>query len=422
MKKINPRFLIIGVLLALFLLAPQPSLAASKWQQVGGNGLGDATNFLLPTMEVWGSYIYAGVGRDVLGARIYRSSNGTTWNLMQDGFGSNDLNTLVDFKAFDHRLYATVGSEGGAPVSGEIWRSDTNGDTWTQFGTDGLGAAANTEFFQLQEFGGDLYVGSINAGGGQLFRTDGVLDGTPWENITANGFGDPNNIAIWGLASYDGYLWAGTENMTGAQIWRSTTGNAGSWTKYYDYATEGFPQYTVVNLFFSFKGHLYWSAGNMTTGAQIAKRLTDTTFSYSTNGLGDANNIRLSENALKLGDQIYFGTFNPSPGGTGGELFSSTDGLNATQIGADGFGDANNYALYAVAFRKFLYVGFSNATTGLQMYRRYSASSPTPSEEAVAVAEETPVTTLTTTLTTLPQTGAESIFNLFRKVISLVRR
>lgn len=370
MKRTGLRLLVFIVLVSLFCFNSPPALATTAWQQVGGNGLGDADNYLVPTMEVWNGAIYAGVGRLTTSARIYRSTNGTTWDLMEDDFGHNELNVLVDFKEFDGLLYAALGSETGAPVAGEIWRSDADGDTWTQFGNEGLGDANNTEFFQFQEFDGNLYVGSRNAGGGQLFRTDGTL----WEEITNDGFGDVNNETVWGLYSYDGYIWAGTLNDNGAQIWRSTTGDAGDWDLYYDYNAEGEAEYTVTNLFSDFKGHLYWSTGS-NNGAQIMERLTDSTFDYSIDGLGDANNIRLSENTLQIGSYIYFGTLNsPAWGGTGGELWMSQDGLTATQVGEDGFGDANNYALYAITFNKYLYVGFSNTTTGLQIWRRLSTS------------------------------------------------
>lgn len=379
MKKYGFKILVFSTLISLFCFWAPPAQATTVWRQVGGDGLGNAGNYLLPTMEVWNGAIYAGVGRAITSARIYRSTNGTTWDLMKDDFLHPGLNTLVDLHPFGTRLYASLGSEAFVPTTAEIWRSDADGDTWTQFGADGLGlplngALLNTEFMQFEEFGGKLYVGSRNdVTGGQLFRTDG----TTWEEITADGFGvlpAAANEAIWGLMSYDGYLYAGTLNDNGAQIWRSTTGDAGDWTKYFDYATEDAPQYYVTNLFASFKGHLYWSTGS-DNGAQIVERLTDDTFDYSIDGLGDANNIRLSENALQVGNYIYFGTMNsPTWGGTGGELWMSQDGLTATQIGADGFGDADNYALYAIAFKSYMYVGFSNADTGLQIWRRLSTS------------------------------------------------
>jgi len=371
MKATGLKALIFVVIVSLLCCwTPAPVKATTTWQQVGGNGLGDADNYLLPTMEVWNGYIYAGVGRLATSARIYRSSNGTSWESVEDDFGHAGLGTLVDLHPFDGRLYASVGSE-AIPTTAEIWRSDVDGDTWTQFGTDGLGDALNTEFMQMEEFNGMLYVGSRNAGGGQLFRTDGAMG---WDEITNDGFSDVENEAIWGLKSWGGYIWAGTLNDTGAQIWRSTTGDVGDWIKYYDYQTEGAPEFTVVNLLDDFKDHFYWSAGS-DAGFEIALRESDVLHFYTTGGMGDANNIRLSENATQVGDYVYFGTLNsPAWGGTGGELWISEDGLTATQVGEDGFGDANNYALYAIAFNKYLYIGFSNGDTGLQIYRRLSTS------------------------------------------------
>lgn len=368
MKKFGLKIAVFSTILSLFsFFTPTTTSAATAWQQVGGNGLGDPENVTVPVMTVWNGYIYAGVGRPDTSGRIYRSANGTTWDLVEDNFGHADLNMVVDLAAFDGYLYAALGSETATPVAGEIWRT-ADGTTWTQSGAEGLGDANNTEFYHFAEFDSQLYIGSINMGGGQLFRT---TDGVTWNNITNDGFGDNGNIIIWGLKSFGGYLWAGTENLAGGQVWRSTTGDTADWIKFSDYATLGQPQFTMINNFFDFDSHLFWTASSA-TGAIIAKRDSDALILSSVPGLGNIKNIWFSEGTAEVGGQVYIGTRNTT---TGGELWALTDGLTGTQIGEDGFGNVDNFALYAVTFNKYLYVGFSSSddTVGLQIFRRVSS-------------------------------------------------
>lgn len=345
--------------------------AGEHWQQVGTDGLGDADNTVVVTMETWSGAIYAGVANYVDGARIYRSTDGNTWTKVNlDGFGHGaNLSTIVDFESFGGQLYATTDNEVGGGQPGEIW-STADGTTWTQAGTDGLGHNHNVGFFHLASFGGQLYTGSSNGtDGGEIYRT---ADGTTWNLVaaTAAGFGDANNTIIWSLVSFGGWLWAGTFNPNGAQVWRSANGT--DWNLFLDYAAliPPAPQFTTVNNLIVFNDTLFWFARSA-IGAQIIKRVSDAELQGSLAGLGDANNDALSENTVISGVLGYFGSRNIV---TGGELWYSADGLNAAQIGEDGFGDANNFAIYALTYQNYLYIGFSNDVTGIQIWRRYFTS------------------------------------------------
>lgn len=371
MKKLIGK-LLVYLILGVILLWPFDLRAGYQWEQVGGNGFGDPTNSGVVDMEVWNGTIYAGIIRpNDSGARIYSSITGTNWTqaAIADGFGHAALNAIVDFQSFNGRLYATATDDKAVPTGiGEIW-STADGTNWAQSGAAGLGNANNRGFYKMEVFGGWLYAGSRNSvNGAELLRTQ---DGTNWAQANIDGFGSVNNVIIWGLKSFGGWLWAGTANANGAQVWRSTDG--ATWVKYFDYATTNPPQpgYTIVNNFHVFNNTLYWAAVSAAPGVGghiIMREASDVRLQVSMPGLGDNNNDLIGQNAVNVGSLVYFGTRN---GVTGGELWISWDGLNAIQIGQDGFGNVDNFALYALVWKDNLYVAFSNVNpaTGLQMFR-----------------------------------------------------
>ncbi len=367
------KFFIFLLSLAI-LLSPVSSIHAGEhWEQVGGNGLGDPNNGLITDMLVWNGYIYAAIGNNISGARVYRSADGNTWQKVSpDGFGHATLNVATDLESFGGRLYVSTGREVLGVVSGEIW-STADGLTWTQSGPDGLGNANNSEFFSLTVFNNELYTGSLNnVDGAELRKT---ADGNLWTQANVDGFGDANNTGIWGLKSFGGWLWAGTINDNGAQVWRSVDG--ANWpAAYFDFATviPPLPNYNVINSFNVYNNTLYWSAINGLDGGVIFKRHSDAFLETSVNGLGDINNDLLVHNIVTLENLVYFGSRNNT---TGGELWVSSDGIHAAQIGQDGFGNVDNFAIYALTFKDYLYIGLStdNVLKGLEIWRRYFTGS-----------------------------------------------
>ncbi len=330
-------------------------------------GLGDADNTIITNMETWNNAIYAGIENDIDGARIYRSTDGNTWvKVNNDGFGHVALNAIVDFQSFNGQLYASTADDDPVPAqTAEIWRS-ANGVAWNQSGNDGLGNANNFLFYELTVFNNQLYVGSFDDNNGaDLFRT---ADGTNWNNVVNDGFGDANNTAIFGLYSFGGWLWAGTGNVNGAQIWRSANGT--DWNLYFNY--DGQPlleNATAINHFFDYNGLLYWFGVNATEGAHIARRHDDILHTFFIGGLGDNNNIWFSDNTVISGSFLYFGTRNDT---TGGELWYTANFQNFTQIGQSGFGNIDNFAIYALTFKDYLYIGLStgNGAKGAEIWRQ----------------------------------------------------
>lgn len=330
--------------------------------------MGDPDNAFIPTLETWNNSIYAGIGNYVDGARIYRSTDGDVWTKVNaDGFNhGNLLSAIMDFHPFGGQLYATTLDDRIPSLqTAEIWRS-LDGITWTQSGNPGLGHAHNTGFFEMTEFGGQLYVGSYNTtDGAEIYRT---ADGVNWNLVldSALGFGDPNNISIWGMYSYDGFVWAGTQNANGAQVWRSADG--ADWNIYRDYAPLD-PNITGINHFFVFNNILHWFGMDANEGASVTRRpndiLTETFIGFT----GDPNDIWYSFNTVVAGGLLYGGTRNVV---SGGALWYTANGINLTQIGLDGFGNVDNFAIYALTFKDYLYIGLStnNGLKGMEIWRR----------------------------------------------------
>ena len=185
-----------------------------------------------------------------------------------------------------------------------IWRT-TEGTTWAQVSSDGLGDANNSWIQVMAVFNNALYIGAQNAPtGAEIWRSS---DGTTWEQINADGFGDAGNQ--WpSLVVYDGYLYEGTANdSTGTQIWRSSDGAS-------------------------------WS--------QIAG-----------DGFGDNTN-QGSDTLIAFGGSLYADVHN-SVNGT--QLRKTTNGLDWTKVVPDGFGDSNNYSIHSKAiFKNRLFLATPN--------------------------------------------------------------
>jgi len=375
--------IILAVFILSFIIYPDSNTHAnSYWQQVSTNGLGDATNTAIFTMENWQDVLYIGVGRNT-GARIYRSTNGNTFTNVSpaDGFGHPELEGIYDFTAFDGQLFVSAFDEDDA-TSGEVWRSP-DGITWTQTGVDGLGNANNDGFYKMKVFNNQLYVGSRNpTEGSEIYRT---ADGANWNLVplTAGGFGDANNVGVWSLETDGGFLYAGTFNaINGAQLWRSADGT--NWNLVLDFSLiDG--NNVGISTIYTYSNNLYFGTMNFIGGAEIWG-WDGANWGWDVGGLGDVNNNCFSIHPVTVGSSVYFGSRNAI---TGGELWwANSPNSQYSQIGDDGFGDVNNWALYALTFKGYLYVGFSNNNSGVEIWRLRSGSSMVITTKILAQGQE----------------------------------
>src|SRR4030042_870022 len=123
----------------------------------------------------------------------------------------------------------------------EVWRYDgahwtqvVGQDAPSTAGTGpGFGDAANISASSLEVLGSYLYVGTDNYNGCEVWR----FDGSSWTQMmgqgtapdpTAPGFGDSSNGCAHSMAFMGSNLFVGTYNNNGCEVWRY---NGSNWTQ-----------------------------------------------------------------------------------------------------------------------------------------------------------------------------------------------
>ena len=243
------------------------------WQQVAGGGLGDANNYSMAALVVYGGKLYVATGNIVTGIEIWRSSTGNSGSWLQvnaDGFGHGATWENVTLDVFGGHLYVGVSRQGGRA---ELWRS-ANGATWTSpVFTDGLGYPNNSDVAAMAEFHGSFYIGMRNTTtGGQLWRSSNGVDFSP---VFTDGLGKKVNRATYGLLLSEDTLYLMFNNLNGAEVWRSANGatwqpvmqggwgkgGVNAWADYFDKAAA------------VFRGSLFVGTENGTDGGEIWQML-----------------------------------------------------------------------------------------------------------------------------------------------------
>jgi hypothetical protein len=211
------------------------------WTKVVDNGLGDATNISVVTMETFNGYLYAGTyGWDNInnhpdGCEVWRTVNGVDWTkVVTDGFGDLNCYNLSSLTAFNGSLYAGTGTWN--PITqtssgGQVWRCTTASlcdavSDWTQVTANGFGNPQNEDIASLLEYDTRLYAVTRNfATGLEVWYTN---NGTTWQQAGFGGFGDSNNSAPFydsSVAVFKNSLFIGTRNWAnGGEIWNAISG------------------------------------------------------------------------------------------------------------------------------------------------------------------------------------------------------
>lgn len=357
--------LIIFLVLGLILFTPKKAQALS-WSQANTDGFGVSSNWGEIDLTVFQNNIYVGVGNDS-GAQMYRSSDGTIWNsITTNGFG-NTNNVYFGDMEFGSYLYVSTIKSSASGEGAEIWRS-SSGDSgsFTQVNTDGFGDSQNRGIEAMVIFGDYLYAGTCynSTTGAEVWRSS---DGSTWTQVNSDGFGSAANYCIRSLKVYSSQIYAGLGNSTiGAQLYRSSDGT--TWSQVVSDGL-GDTNNSDFSLLEEFNSNLYAGTINGSTGTELWRSSTGNSSSFSqvnTDGFGNSNNIWSSYQGAIINGTFWIGTRNDT---NGGQLWSSTNGTTWTQESTSGFGDSNNYAIYAVTFKSRIYIGFSNATTGTEIWR-----------------------------------------------------
>jgi PKD repeat protein/sugar lactone lactonase YvrE len=290
-----------------------------------------------------------------------------------NGFGERANSNIHTLAVFGGQLYAGTYNGNGA----QLWRMDTAGN-WTRL-TVGFGITRNIGINHLAIFNGQLYAGVRNdQDGAQMYRSN---DGNAWEPVVTSGFGDPLNTGVYRLVAFDGQLYAGTSSWTvghGSEIWRSSSGDNGTWERV---VSGGFdnPNNYIMRISEVHNGYLYFGTQNIdtsdymtTTGGIIIRSNTGDSGSWvkvTPDGFGDVNNYVISGLASFNG-YLYASTSRWSWSGIQVWRCQVCDGSDWEKVVDDGFGNRDNVGLSTLqVFDGNLYLVTGNWREGIEIWR-----------------------------------------------------
>lgn len=346
----------IGLLGLLFAVVSHQALAMPSeltWQQVNQDGFGDPYNSQLPSLQVFGDYLYTGVWHfidpETASAEIWRSSTGNDWEKVDE----REVNGTADMIVFDHALYA-------GSWDGHIW-SSTNGISWTEVITDGFGDSLNG-IARFALFDNELYVSTWNLGGTEIWRTS---NGIQWEQFINAGLGNSNNNGAIASEIFQGQLYWGVMNGTdSAQVWRTN----GITTTMVITHGFGITDNLAVSSLAVFGDDLYAGTWNK-WGVEVWRTSDGLAWSRVLNGLDNPFGYEI--NAL----EVYRGNLYlvVQCDATGLQVWRTSNGIDWHQVGFAGFGDLNNKWSYwdnaTTVFKDQLYIATNNFKTGGEVWQ-----------------------------------------------------
>jgi hypothetical protein len=347
------------------------ALGQPTWMQVNVNGFGDPYNQGIYGFEIFNGHLYATSGNWKIGAQVWRlETNGTWVSVSEPGFGSSYANknrAIPDMTVFNSYLYAGTAWGGFA---GQVWRSP-NGTTWDLVVNNGFGNPNNVGVAPFGTYKGYIYAGTIfdpNVTNGlEIWRS---ATGSPgeWQSVVTGGKGNAYNCTATSFTEFGDYFYAAIENMhDGAEIWRTDDGL--TWTTV---RSGGFgdADNTQTGGMTIYEGYLYVGTRNDVTGAQLFRTANGVTWEpVMDNGFEDLNNFKI-EMLYVWNGSVFAGTDNNI---SGVEIWQSMDGLVWHQVNLDGFGDRNNLSVLwntsTIEYNHNLYIGVLNNVAGGEIWR-----------------------------------------------------
>ena len=305
-----------------------------------------------------------------LGVALTITAQGTTRNWAQvnpSGFGVPGNGMISALSPFNGQLYAGTINDNGA----QIWRRV--GTSWSPVITNGFGITRNAGIDHLYPFNGQLYAGTGDlVDGGEIWRTSNGLNWTP---VVTQGFGDPTNGEVMRFAVFNNTLYASTWSYTtthGADVWRSNTGNAGDWGRVVANGFDGDANNGAVLSFELFNGYLHAGTLNGTTGGEIWRSSTGNTGSWAqvnVDGFGDTGNTGVSALSV-FGGYLYAATHHSIPGGAQVWRCQVCDGSDWTKAVDNGFDHLGARRMPALeVLDNYLYFAIGNNFTALEVWR-----------------------------------------------------
>ena len=112
------------------------------------------------------------------------------WVQVNDGGFGDPANRVGALAGFNGFLYAATQREVGTAT---VWRSDGSGP-WGNVMIAGW-SPSNSMVLDMKQFGANLYLGTYNDAGGEIWRTNRAVNGATWEKVAQGGLGDSWNSA-----------------------------------------------------------------------------------------------------------------------------------------------------------------------------------------------------------------------------------
>ena len=336
-----------------------------QWAQVNKNGFGDPLNGIsvLETFQPEGSapYLYAGVWGNAGEAKMWRSSDGWSWELAGSGW-LTPTSYMMDAQVFDGQLYLGLSSPA------QLWRTD--GTDWQAVDTVGFGDSNNHTLNALGVFEDRIYAALLNDVTGLEIWSSGSGDPGTWSQVNQDGFGG------WGSGDvvidiFAGYLYAGFNNAMGqSQLWRTQDGT--DWEPVF---TDGLgnPNNGRISMA-ELNGEFYISFRNIWEGGEVWRSSNGTDWEpVVLGGFGLPGNGRPYGMVVVEG-ALYVIFSNPN----GAQVWRTFDGNFWQRVNLDGWGDtANNFADYndksAAVFNFNLYVGTLTNPDGGEIWKLFLA-------------------------------------------------
>lgn len=186
-----------------------------KWDKVPGG----------PPAGIVGMAVFGGVLYAVSGWRdVWRWNEPGGWQPVvgaapapvKFGFGDPDITDIIRITEFGGCLYAGAGRD-RPPTGISLWRS-TNGTIWELFKSL-PGSGGSLHVWALAPFKGRLYIGGYDML--HLYRTNGTLG--DWEEVTDGVAVGTNKTGVWCLHEDGGKLYAGMKGADDFRILWSTS-------------------------------------------------------------------------------------------------------------------------------------------------------------------------------------------------------
>jgi hypothetical protein len=293
-------------------------------------GFGEEDQEIVSSFAVKGSTIYASTKPSAgIDLQVYSVDNPTgstpyVWSQVTSDSTNNVYTYLAYFGVTTKRMYWTF--------SNKIL-CETDWGTYLQEFNDAIVNVNTTR--AIVGYGGRLYIAGSNIASKMVvIRSKGTYAGDPasgdeWEKVLDaasglgmnghNGASDANNSSAISLVAFKGYIYVSSVNTTsGAQVWRSQDGL--TWDKVRDFGDS------------SLSAPYY-----------------------------DTNNTQISSMCVN-GNYLYLGTKNATDGA---EAWRSPDGVSWNQFGSNGFGSDDYTEITSmVSYRNLIYFGMASSVGG----------------------------------------------------------